>query len=415
VLRPSLKDGNREVRGLLRDRTAVSSIRVGVLRSPLEHQTDSKRFVQSKATTEINAGGEWSVTLEQPLVAGQVVVAEAFTAAGEGADASDGVTVVDPGSWGRARAYFAGGVIFSKSHGDFSQQDLTLAFAIDKGWLQKPDFKLGLEEGELPREARDAIEMISMESDACVKADFNRRRTCEADARSRIREIRRHYGSQGRLAFRQLNTVLDTRLTALPVAVPPEENEGGGGGDGGEAGDVPDNQDQFLASRKGAILQVGVYAPFYGPQTAWVHDGAVNALFVAPLFRAGIQTITGNDDGTPTVNGKGETDDVFHFWGAGFGIGHQKLSGTTSQTPEIVSYLHIVVGKSEAFQFRREPGGPVIDDWRTMIEGRLKIPNTPLQVGMDANLGHGRDDIRFVFGTRFDIGELFGRLNDFSK
>ena len=57
----------------------------------------------------------------------------------------------------------------------------------------------------------------------------------------------------------------------------------------------------------------------------------------------------------------------------------------------------------------------MISDIRTMVEGRLKIPDTALQIGFDANLGHGRDDIRFVFGTRFDIGELFGRLRSFGN
>jgi hypothetical protein len=159
-------------------------------------------------------------------------------------------------------------------------------------------------------------------------------------------------------------------------------------------------------------MQIGAYAPVLGPQTSWVHEGAVNTLFVAPVFRYGVQTIAGSGDGSQTVNGLGEPDDVFHFWGFGFGLGHQKLSGTTNQTPEIISYLHVVFGKSEAFNYK-ETDGTIIDGTRAMIEGRLKIPNTAMQVGFDANLGGGRDDVRFLFGTRFDIGELFGRLREF--
>jgi hypothetical protein len=53
--------------------------------------------------------------------------------------------------------------------------------------------------------------------------------------------------------------------------------------------------------------------------------------------------------------------------------------------------------------------------WRWGIEGRLKIPMTPLQIGFDANLGAGRDDVRFIFGTRFDIGVLFSKLRLFQQ
>jgi hypothetical protein len=34
----------------------------------------------------------------------------------------------------------------------------------------------------------------------------------------------------------------------------------------------------------------------------------------------------------------------------------------------------------------------------------------PLYVGFNANAGQGRDDLRFVFGTMFDIGNLYRKL-----
>ena len=45
------------------------------------------------------------------------------------------------------RAYFAGGGVFSQEHGTFSQQDLFLAFSLDKDWLQRTDFSLPPEDG----------------------------------------------------------------------------------------------------------------------------------------------------------------------------------------------------------------------------------------------------------------------------
>jgi hypothetical protein len=54
-------------------------------------------------------------------------------------------------------------------------------------------------------------------------------------------------------------------------------------------------------------------------------------------------------------------------------------------------------------QFRVRP-------WVHAFEGRLKVPGTPLHVGFNANGGQGRDDLRFVFGTLFDIGNVYRRL-----
>ena len=249
--------------------------------------------------------------------------------------------------------------MFSKKNGDFSKQDLALSFSMDKSWLQAADYTLNAERA--------------------VRASLRARNAPETGSGS------------GKFRFRQLNTFFDTRLTAVPVAAVTE---------GGAATETP-----FVDSRKSALMQAGIYAPVYGPQTSWVHDGAVNALFIAPLFRGGIQTITEEpEDGA-------EADDVFNFMSIGFGLGHHKLSGTSNQTPELLSYLHVSWGKSEAFQLTR--AGRTFKPMRMFVEGRLKIPETALQVGFDANLGDGADDVRFVFGTRFDIGEIFKRLKGF--
>jgi hypothetical protein len=40
----------------------------------------------------------------------------------------------------------------------------------------------------------------------------------------------------------------------------------------------------------------------------------------------------------------------------------------------------------------------------------LKIPETPFIVGFDGNFGKGRDDLRFLFGARFDVGKIMRTL-----
>lgn len=370
-LRPLLFDGGRNVRGYIEDRTGLASIQVMVLRSALENEL-GQDYVQIKSTTEIANDGQFEVALPEALVAGQVVVARAATAGQVfAATTSEPITVTDPGSWGRARAYFAGGIVFSKDRSQFSQQDLAVTFAVDKAWIQRADFRLPAEKAVRER-------MVLTDADAKMAK------------------------GTGTFTWRGVNTFFDTRLTALPLVQTAPATPA--------AGMQPARlAEQFVASRKGALMQVGLYVPFYGPQTSWVYDGAVNTFFIAPLLRGGIQTINGAD-GEQTVNPDGEPDDVYNYKAAGFALGHQKLSGTTNQTPEIISYIHFAWGKSEAFNYKKPGDATTTRPLRTLVEGRLKIPYTAMQIGFDANLGAGRDDVRFVFGTRFDIGEAISRV-----
>ena len=68
------------------------------------------------------------------------------------------------------------------------------------------------------------------------------------------------------------------------------------------------------------------------------------------------------------------------------------------------------------------PDGKVYRPYRTSFEGVLHIPSTPLIIGFNANLklqsspkGYfdPRDDLRILFGTRFDVGKLFAKLLTF--
>ena len=371
----SLEEGIRDGMRILAGRVVpepggdgqTKRVRVTVKRSALSNELMRQNYIQQKSTDEFTADGGFSVTLERPVLAGQVVVAEAIGDDGSPIpnSGSEIVEVIDPGSWGRARAYFSGGVVFSKERDDFSKQDLAVSFAIDKTWLQAVDFEL-----PAPKAVRDT---------AVASSD----RTAKAKAKGKFRP-------------RQLNSFFDARLTALPVQV-----EGNGS-------DVA-TKDQFVDSRKGALLQVGIYAPIYGPQTSWEHDGAIHALFIAPVVRGGVATIAGDDAADAT--GPSDPDDVNQFWSVGIGVGLHRLTGTANQAPQLINYLHATWGQSEAFELIKD--GVVTRPLRWFVEGRLMVPNTALQIGFDANLGDGHDDIRFIFGTRFDIGELIERLSSF--
>jgi hypothetical protein len=62
--------------------------------------------------------------------------------------------------------------------------------------------------------------------------------------------------------------------------------------------------------------------------------------------------------------------------------------------------------------------------WRVSVEGILKVPSTPLIIGFNANVGMSNpgakvvrragDDLRFLFGVRFDVAKLLAKVGQVS-
>jgi len=76
-----------------------------------------------------------------------------------------------------------------------------------------------------------------------------------------------------------------------------------------------------------------------------------------------------------------------------------------SEGPSLLSYIDLTAGKWQ--NFRLDPMHTTI---RFDGSGRFMIPHTPLYVGAEINLGRGPEDIRFLGGTRIDIGSILGKV-----
>jgi hypothetical protein len=385
--------------------------------APAERTPESPRYVMTAATSELDASGAFNLVMPQAVMAGQYVEIEVF--AGDDLFTHGWTIVEDPGDWGRIRAYFAGGVILSHDREEFSAQDFVLALILDNAWYQPTPPALIDQETDLACKAEAKKALTSNQLGSAPK-DVN-------EYRRQLLKTDRCWKSRWKLRW-QVNSFLDVRMTALPV----QATEAAGTATAAasdasttatkamatKAAAAPGSitaaaeaatEDTFLVSRKAALIHFGIYTPFYGRMTMWRYQGHPNALFVAPVLRMGVQTINRGDE---ALNFSGEEDDnVYYFWSGGLGIGHYKLSDSKDRAPELISYLHITRGKFE--NFRRLDDSPSFKPLRWAVEGRLKIPETPMQVGLDANFGRGPDSVSFVFATRFDIGELFGKLKVF--
>jgi hypothetical protein len=204
----------------------------------------------------------------------------------------------------------------------------------------------------------------------------------------------------------------------------------------------------FLTSQQTANVGVGVYLPFL--LSRWNYKNTPNALFIAPIGKIGFNTITGATAQTVVLPANGGTgtqtlDQIYNFYDYGFRVGHLGLTNTTQVAPELYSYLDFSLGRFSNLEslicHRPDQHGASVTGsgcaiygsqytfdsrkrlYRIDIEGLLKIPNTLFYVGLNANIGQKQvmaekldpnfaapNDLRFLFGTKFDIAQLFSKL-----
>jgi len=300
------------------------------------------------ASAPVTIAGDAYLPLAAPLKAGDCVTIQ-------GGPPSPEVCIGEPSDFGRVRYYFTGGAMASKDREEFSKTDLFISFSLDKNYL--------------------------------------------LSERGRVR----------------LNSYFDIKLTAIPVAERP-------------ATDL----DSFLASKKAAALAVGFYLPI--TTTQWRNPGADYSLFVAPLAKVGFLTPTDTSD-TAIVN----PNKFFTVYGLGARLGHfREFRDDNGRAPELLSSIDFVVGRFGNFETYRDetpilqaehlvaesyttPGYVRKRLSRLEVEGMLIIPGTPFLVGFNANIGLARqhepgfslvrDDLRFLFGARFDARRLMQKFS----
>ena len=365
-----------------------------------------------------------TVTLVQKLSKGQTVQARLDVEDGgkqAKSELSEAKTVGDTRGaydWGRVRSEFTFGAIASKERDDFSETDAYLGLNLNYTWHQTYS-------GDLAEkaEALQASRLIDPQI-PCPE------------------EIKRGGSKCGTGKFHYLlQSFFDLRLTSIPVVSGDEGDEGGDGGNGDnggqgdmsglraeglpttlqDSGGTSDPLDSFLASQKSAAFQFGLVAPMFHESMTWGFGGNKHGLYIGPVVKFGFDSVR---EETKMV--RQDPDDIFESYAGGVRIGHMKLNPDKSQAPRSVSYLDITRGKFENFEACRDgnervveieqgktcsdAGGTLRSPWRWGIEGRLRIPETPLLLGFQLNSGSNEDDIRFIVGATFDIGKVFSKL-----
>ena len=366
--------------------------------------------------------GLFNATFTSPLQAGQQLRVFGVSKSGTPSDSATPVEVQPFGlDWGRVRGYFTAGLILSNNNSQFNLTNANafMGFNLDKSWLG-------------PSRAFNSI---------------------NGGFRERFR----------------VHTYFDARLTAIATgtsgttasstptlsAGSPSGTTGTAGSGSGAAGTTTNpspNPTTQLSNGQAASLQVGAYLPIVFHQ--WDHKDRSYSLYVAPIAKVGLYTLTSAGSATSQAaeNANRSNQRFFPFFGYGLRLGHYHEYKTwdgridRSRSPEQLSYLDVSVGKWANFEylapFNYTPAAvptctvPASDAttaacserqrlWRYGFEGILVIPNTPLIVGLSANISAQKprsstpgaifltppDDLRFLFGVRFDASKLTGILS----
>jgi len=136
-------------------------------------------------------------------------------------------------------------------------------------------------------------------------------------------------------------------------------------------------------------------------------------------------------------------EQIYNFYDYGFRIGHMGLTNTTQVAPELYSYLDFSLGRFSNLEslicHRVDQRGTTVANsgcisafgsqytvdsrkrlYRIDIEGLLKIPSTPIYLGLNANIGQKQvmaekldpnfaapNDLRFLFGPSLTLPRYF--------
>jgi hypothetical protein len=337
---------------------------------------------QSEAAVDKDTG-KFTATLLQPVGVDQTL--KVFGLSGDNVSEPRTVGVLPAEmNWGRVRAYFTLGVLISApgtNQLNGSTASPFLALTVDKNWLR-------------PRTAMQ----------------------------QRVR----------------LNTFFDARLTSIAAVTDNSK---------GTAVVAFPTATNVLADKHAGSLQVGMYVPVI--LSNYIFRNHPYSLYAAPLAKVGFYQLT---DSTTDANGNTTLNNAsfYKFHAYGLRIGHYKEyvdwqgRGNTHHSPDQLSYIEFTVGKWGNYEYARtfvpnaQSGACTADPvqggttpscatlrqqaWRYGFEGILRIPYTPFILGLSANLSAQRlhlpgftapgDDLRFLFGMRFDSRKL---LNGIAK
>lgn len=357
----------------------------------------------------LDTNGFATIELQNPLRSGQVVRIE--QKAGTDSPTNDVSNVQEPFDWGRARGTLGLGSVVSKDRNNFSQLDIFLGYNLDYSWrVPYPNMRRWNFDNDTEQD--------------CSKGGQENK---EPVRQPNFSPCYGRYGGRKRIL---VNAFFEGRLTAVPVqGVAKTETTANA--------TTNTTIENFVSSEKAAEVISGFYMPVLFGQ--WNNSGSTNALYIAPLVKGGFITPTSTAE---ELKLRGVADGrFFSFWATGFRFGHYSMRSTRNVAPYDVSHIDVAFGKFANLptEIGKLEGDDFVTHYRNRnarmwIEGQVRVPSTPVVLGVSANIGitspsasgftgaampiapgdimikRSKDDLRFFIGFKFDSARLFEKI-----
>lgn len=201
-----------------------------------------------------------------------------------------------------------------------------------------------------------------------------------------------------------------------------------------------------ISSVRSSFTQFGLYAPLHWNGLDWTFRGTPHSWFIAPVIKIGGVVPDGGIllSRTTATAATGESKvaeeritgfQPFLHGGLRLGLSrYQLITAEITQrnrqvSPELLTYFDITYGPFSQFpRYTTEPlagrdFSTFINGRRTnrfQIETRLKLPNAPIQIGVDYNIAdtvssREPNDWRLIIAYRGDANKLLSRIFGFVK
>jgi hypothetical protein len=201
-----------------------------------------------------------------------------------------------------------------------------------------------------------------------------------------------------------------------------------------------------ISSVRSSFTQFGMYAPVHWKGLDWTFRGTPHSWFVAPMIKMGGVVPDGgillSRNTTTTTSGEKKVTEErvtgfqpFLHGGIRFGLSRYQLISAEftprnrQVSPELLTYFDITYGPFSQFpRYTEEPiagrdFSTYINGRRTnrfQVETRLKLPNAPIQIGLDYNIAdtvssREPNDWRLLIAYRGDANKLLSRIFGFVK
>ena len=303
--------------------------------------------------------------------------------------------------FGRVRGYMAAGSLFSFDGNNFSQPNIFLSFNVTRNWLWGGPYRK-----TVPGKNKDIPDVEESYKRLMFETFFESRLTALPVA-----------------TCATSTTTTATSSTPTATATTPSAAATTSTQGGASPACTSDQLGSFISSQKAATLTGGAWAPIIVDTWNYLHQPY--ALSIGPLAKVGFDTPAGAITQSGSTAVAAATNQAFYTnFGFGVRLGLHKMSYSTDVAPKLESYIDVTTGRFSNFD-AVEADGSTHRPWRIAVEGLLQVPATPFFMGFSANvhqnfglgsanpIDNARDDLRILFGAKFDAGKLFDKVISF--